>query len=72
MLSAGETTAVQAFLKSKDELPVYLGGKKHSKGDNKGKTPTGSRGESIGDRLEVSPESMVLVKEVASRIAEYG
>lgn len=72
-MSAGETTAVQAFTKSKDELPVFMGGKKRSKGGGRGgASPSGPRGEKVGDRLEVSPERIVLVKEVASRIAESG
>ncbi|CAM9747632.1 unnamed protein product, partial [Ectocarpus fasciculatus] len=80
VLSAQETTAVQTFLtkpkKAQDAKMVIggLGGKPSSRrgggGASSSSTKKGPLGETVGDRLEVSGESILLVKEVAERIAQ--
>ncbi|CAM9285730.1 unnamed protein product [Ectocarpus sp. 13 AM-2016] len=81
VLSGQETTAVQTFLtkpkKAQDAKMVIggLGGRTPSSrrgggGASSSSTKKGPLGESVGDRLEVSGESILLVKEVAERIAQ--
>lgn len=73
MLSAGETVAVQTLLKPKEEVPAFMGGTGSLRTESsKRRKGTGPRGEEIGDRLEVCPESMLLVTEISKRIAEHG
>ena len=80
VLSAEETTAVQTFLtkpKKPQDAKMVMGGMAGSfsnsdrraagSGSSKKKGPLG---ETVGDRLEVSGESILLVKEVAERIAQ--
>ena len=84
MLSPQETTAVQAFLTKQEQKDVKLvmGGLRSStpggagagtgeRGKGAG-AKTGPNGEKVGDRLEVSGESILLVKEIAERVAEDG
>ncbi|CAM9850312.1 unnamed protein product, partial [Sphacelaria rigidula] len=60
VVSAEETAAVKTFLKSKEDAA------------STSSKPAGDRGEKVGDRLEVSPESMLIAAEVAKRVAEHG
>eukprot|EP00752_Nemacystus_decipiens_P011989 g10629.t1 len=81
VLSAGETTAVQTFLtkpKKPQDAKMVMGGMRGSSSNSNrratGSGPSSSKkgplGETVGDRLEVSGESILLVKEVAERIAK--
>lgn len=80
MLSTEETTAVQTFLtkQSPQDARIVMGGRGSSSqgraaGTGTGvEAKTGPLGEKVGDRLEVSGESIIVVKEVAERIAKDG
>lgn len=81
MLSAEETTAVQTFLTKQNPKDAKLvmgkprrptGGVERPRGAAARGAKAGSHGEKVGDRLEVSGESILLVKEVAERIAADG
>ena len=82
MLSPEETTAVKAFLTKEDQkdAKLVMGGMRTStpggvgtgaRGKGAG-AKTGPNGEKVGDRLEVSGESILVVKEIAERVAEDG
>lgn len=82
VLSAEETPAVLTYLTKRDpkDVKLIMGGLKSSRG-GRGReggrreargTKTGPHGEQVGDRLEVSGESILLVKEVAERVAKDG
>lgn len=65
VVSAAVTEAVNTFLKSKEDALS-------SSPAAAAAASVGTRGEKIGDRLEVSPESMMIVADVAKRIAQHG
>eukprot|EP00904_Undaria_pinnatifida_P001683 jgi/Undpi1/11515/HiC_scaffold_30.g13812.m1 len=82
VLSPEETTAVKAFLTKEDQkdAKLVMGGMRTStpggagtgaRGKGAG-AKTGPNGEKVGDRLEVSGESILVVKEIAERVAEDG
>lgn len=79
MLSAEETTAVQTFLtkpKKPQDAKMVMGGMgmgggtENRRAAGSSSSKKGPLGETVGDRLEVSGESLLLVKEVAERIAQ--
>lgn len=79
VLSAEETTAVQTFLtkpKKPQDAKMVMGGMSGSSSNSSRRaagsssSKKGPLGETVGDRLEVSGESILLVKEVAERIAQ--
>lgn len=83
VLSAEETTAVQTFLtkpKKTQDAKMVIGGMggrssnsdRRAAGSSSSSKKKGPLGETVGDRLEVSGESILLVKEVAERIAQDG
>ena len=82
VLSTEETAAVQTFLTKRDPkyVKLVMGGLRSSSGGGSlaggggrpAESKTGPQGERVGDRLEVSGESILLVKEVSERIAQDG
>lgn len=77
MLSAEETTAVQTFLTKPNkpqDAKMVMGGLRGRESSSSSRQSSSSKrgplGEKVGDRLEVSGESILLVKEVAQRIAQ--
>jgi len=81
VLSAEETTAVQTFLTKPNkpqDAKMVMGGMRGREGSSSSSSrqglasssKRGPLGERVGDRLEVSGESILLVKEVAERIAQ--
>lgn len=82
VLSAEETTAVQTFLTKPNkpqDAKMVMGGMRGREGSSSSRQASSSSsssskrgplGERVGDRLEVSGESILLVKEVAERIAQ--
>ena len=76
VLSAEETTAVQTFLTKPNkpqDAKMVMGGMRGSSSSSSRQASSSKRGplgEKVGDRLEVSGESILLVKEVAERIAQ--
>lgn len=65
VVSAAVTEAVNTFLTSKEDAESASPAAAAA-------ASMGTRGEKVGDRLEVSPESMMIVADVAKRIAEHG